>query len=186
VRSPNSPGERSYLQCLGPDQFIKDVFLDSDTDMMVLSFVPSTREGEPLTIEEAAATQEIVAKMEGSHRLLVHGRVNPNQEGDIASMESLAKQWKVSAFKTYTQWGPDGKGFFLDDDVGIRFLEEARRLGVQNICIHKGIPFGQRSYEHSLCDDVGRAAKLFPRPELSHLSLRLRPGKAGGRIRPCA
>ena len=27
------PGERSYLNCIGPDEFIKDVFLDSDTDL---------------------------------------------------------------------------------------------------------------------------------------------------------
>ena len=32
----------SHLECLGPDEFVKDVFLDSDTDLMVLSFVPST------------------------------------------------------------------------------------------------------------------------------------------------
>ena len=63
------PGERSYLNCIGPDEFIKDVFLDSDTDLMVLSFVPSTREDEPLTIEEATATRDIVAKLEGSQRL---------------------------------------------------------------------------------------------------------------------
>ena len=36
---------------------------------MVLSFVPSTREDEPLTIEEATATRDIVAKMQGSKRL---------------------------------------------------------------------------------------------------------------------
>lgn len=71
------PGKRSYLQCLNSDEFIKDVFMDSDTDMMVLSFVPSRRAAEPLTIEEAAATAEIVERMEGTHRLLVHGRVNP-------------------------------------------------------------------------------------------------------------
>ena len=180
----DEPGERSYLQCLGPDQFIKDVFLDSDTDMMVLSFVPSTRAGEPLTIEEAAATQEIVAKMDGSHRLLVHGRVNPNQEGDVASMESLARDWKVSAFKTYTQWGPDGEGFFLDDDVGIRFIEEARRVGVRNICIHKGIPFGQKSYEHSLCDDVGRVAKRFPDVNFLIYHSGFVPGKPEGAFDP--
>ena len=45
------PEARSYLKCLGPDAFVKDVFMDSDTDVMVLSFVPSTRQGEPLTIE---------------------------------------------------------------------------------------------------------------------------------------
>ena len=36
-------GARSYLNCLNHEEFIKDVFLDSDTDMMVLSFVPSRR-----------------------------------------------------------------------------------------------------------------------------------------------
>ena len=35
------PGERRHLDCLGTDEFVKDVFMDSDTDMMVLSFVPS-------------------------------------------------------------------------------------------------------------------------------------------------
>lgn len=147
---------------LGAERFIKDVFLDSDTDMMVLSFVPSTREAEPLTIEEAAATRRIVERMEGDHRLLLHGRVNPNQPGDLEGMDELAEKWKVSAWKTYTQFGPEGRGFFLSDDVGIAFIEKARALGIKLIAIHKGIPFGQRSYEHSLCDDIGVVAKRFP------------------------
>jgi len=58
------PGDLDYLRCVGPDQFVKDWFLDSDTDLMVLSFVPSTRQGEPLTIEEAAATARIVERLE--------------------------------------------------------------------------------------------------------------------------
>jgi predicted TIM-barrel fold metal-dependent hydrolase len=33
---------------------------------------------------------------------------------------------------------------------------------VKNICIHKGIPFGEQSYEHSLCDDIGVVAKAYP------------------------
>jgi hypothetical protein len=45
------PEPMSHLACLGPEEFVKDVFLDSDTDMMVLSFVPSTRDAEPLTIQ---------------------------------------------------------------------------------------------------------------------------------------
>jgi hypothetical protein len=155
------PGERAYLNCIGPDQFIKDVFLDSDTDLMVLSFVPSTREDEPLTIEEAAATRDIVEKMEGSQRLMLHGRVNPNQPGDVEDMERLAK-FGVVAFKTYTQWGPSGKGFWMTDDVGVAFVEKARKLGVRNICIHKGLDFGPRSYEHSTCRDIGPIASQFP------------------------
>jgi hypothetical protein len=146
----------------GPEVFIKDVFMDSDTDVMVLSFVPSARDAEPVTIQAADHVRRLVDKLEGSHRLLLHGRVNPNQPGDLEGMDELARKWRVSAWKTYTQYGPGGKGYFLTDDVGIRFIEKARALGVKNICIHKGLPFGARSYEHSQCSDIGVVAKRFP------------------------
>src|SRR5688500_3797859 len=135
----------------GSDVFIKEVFMDSDTDLMVLSFVPSTRDAEPVTIQAADAVRRIVDKLEGTHRLLLHGRVNPNQPGDVEGMDELAQKWRVSAWKTYTQYGPGGKGYFLSDEIGTRFIERARQLGVKNICVHKGLPFGQRSYEHSQC-----------------------------------
>src|SRR5437764_11772580 len=94
-KAANAPG-LGYLQCLGPDEFIKDIFLDSDTDLIVLSFVPSTRADEPLTMEEAAETARIVEKMQGTHRMLLHGRVNPNQEGDLEGMDALAERYKIS------------------------------------------------------------------------------------------
>jgi predicted TIM-barrel fold metal-dependent hydrolase len=155
-------GPRSHLACLTSKEFVKDVFLDSDTDMMVLSFVPSRREASPLEIESADAVRRIVDRMQGNHRLMIHGRVNPNQPGDVEDMPRLKEQFGVCAWKTYTQWGPDGKGFFFTDDVGIRFVEEARRLGVKVICVHKGLPFGRQSYEHSQCTDIGPIAKRFP------------------------
>jgi len=142
--------------------FVKDVFMDSDTDVMVLSFVPSTREAEPVTIQAADAMRRVVDKLEGTHRLLLHGRVNPNQPGDIEAMDELAQKWRISAWKTYTQWGPDGRGYFLTDPLGVRFIEKARALGVKNIAVHKGLPFGRHSYEHSQCSDIGVAAKRFP------------------------
>jgi predicted TIM-barrel fold metal-dependent hydrolase len=146
----------------GPEVFVKDVFMDSDTDLMVLSFVPSTREAEPVTIQAADAVRRIVERLEGTHRLLLHGRVNPNQAGDLEGMDELAQKWGVSAWKTYTQYGPGGKGYFLSDGVGLRFIEKARALGVKVICIHKGLPFGRQSYEHSQCSDIGVVAKRFP------------------------
>ncbi|MGE0314497.1 MAG: amidohydrolase family protein [Lautropia sp.] len=144
------------------DVFLKDVFMDSDTDVMVLSFVPSARDAEPVTIQAADHVRRLVDTLEGTHRLLLHGRVNPNQPGDLEGMDELHEKWGVSAWKTYTQYGPDGEGYFLSDDVGIRFIEKARRLGVKNICVHKGLPFGRRSYEHSQCSDIGVVARRFP------------------------
>ncbi len=155
-------GRLDYLKCLDGDEFVKDVFMDSDTDLMVLSFVPSSREGEPLTMQEAEATARIVERLEGTHRLYIHGRVNPNQPGDLEGMDELAARHQVAAWKTYTQWGPDGNGFFLDDAPGVAMIENARKLGIRNVAVHKGLPFGPRSYEHSTCVDIGRVAKRFP------------------------
>lgn len=159
----NYPGDpTSYLDCLGPKEFVKDVFLDSDTDLMVLSFVPSAADAEPVTIEAAAATRQIVDDLQGSKRLLLHGRVNPNQPGDMEQMDALAAEWNICAWKTYTQFGPGGTGYYLSDDVGLAFIEKARRLGVKVICIHKGLPLGRSSYEHSKCTDIGVVAKQYP------------------------
>lgn len=162
IVAANNGADREYLNCLGADEFIKDVFLDSDTDMMVLSFMPSTREDETLTIEEADATRRIIDAMDGDHRLLLHGRVSPNQEGDLDDMDRLAENFPISAWKTYTQWGPDGKGFYMTDDFGEAFIAKAKKLGIKNIAIHKGFSFGADSFEHSLCSDIGLAAKRHP------------------------
>jgi predicted TIM-barrel fold metal-dependent hydrolase len=104
----------------------------------------------------------VVEKMEGSHRLLLHGRANPNQPGDLEGMDELAEKWGVVAWKCYTQWGPNGHGFFLHEDTGQRLIEKARTLGIKTICVHKGLPFDRRSYEHSLASDIGIVAKMFP------------------------
>ena len=93
------------------------MFLDSDTDMAVLTFTPTSYEDMPLTDDEAAATRELVAAMDGNHRLLVHGRVVPNIDGDISRMPEIRDQWDVSAWKTYTQASVDGsEGWWLDDE----------------------------------------------------------------------
>ena len=102
-------------------------------------------------------------------------------DASIPTSRATSRTWSawrsnstVAAWKTYTQWGPDGRGFFMDDEPGVRMIEEARRLGVRNIAIHKGLPFGPRSYEHSTCVDIGRVAKRYPGRQLPDLPLRLR------------
>jgi len=168
------------IEHLGAAQFVKDVFLDSDTDCMVLSFVPSTFAAEPLTIDEASACARIVEKLEGTRRLLIHGRVNPNQDGDLERMDELAQRWKIAAWKTYTQFGPDGRGYFLNDPPGVAMIEKARKLGIKVVCVHKGIPFGPKSYEHSLCDDIGVVAKAFPDVKFLVYHSGFVPGQAEG------
>jgi predicted TIM-barrel fold metal-dependent hydrolase len=152
------------LECFSARQFVKEVFVDSDTALAVLSFVPEPdRDAAPLRIEEAAATRSLVESMHGTGRLLLHGPVQPNVPGDLDRMEELAGRWRVSAWKTYTQYGPGGRGYRLDDErVGVPFVEKARALGVRVICVHKGFPLPGMEDGFSLCGDVGAVAKRFP------------------------
>jgi predicted TIM-barrel fold metal-dependent hydrolase len=159
-------GKSDPVDCFAAEPFIKEVFLDSDTDMAVLSFVPALPEHNPLTLREAARTRDLVAQLGGGRRLLLHAMVVPNvadPAAQLAAMESAASEWKIAAWKVYTQWGPAREGWWLDDPkVGIPFIEKARALGIKTIAIHKGLSFGGFPLKYAGCADVGRVAKLFP------------------------
>jgi predicted TIM-barrel fold metal-dependent hydrolase len=148
--------------CLSRDVYVKEMFLDSETSMAVLSFVPSREEDMPLSTEEGMLTKQVVDALDGTERLLLHARVIPNLPGDLERMQKLARSGRFSAWKTYTQFAG---GWWLDDErYGIPFIEQVRRSGTKVICIHKGLPLPPMGKEikFSRCDDVGRVAKKYP------------------------
>jgi hypothetical protein len=156
-------GESDKVACFSAERFIKEVFIDSDTQIAVLSFVPGLPEDNPLTTEEANRTRELIARLKGAHRLLLHAPVVPNAPGEIDRMTMMARTYPVAAWKVYTQWGPQGTGWRLDDPrIGVPFIEQARSLGIKNIAIHKGLPFAAMPKEFATCADVGPAARMFP------------------------
>ncbi|MDP6436705.1 MAG: amidohydrolase family protein [Gammaproteobacteria bacterium] len=161
--------EFGHLECFTGQAFVKEMFLDSDTDIAVLTFIPSSVENMPLTTDEAAATREMVAAMEGSRRVMIHGRVVPNLDGDLDRMQELKETWDVCAWKTYTQYGPEPEsGWWLDDEeFGMPLAERAREMGIKVICVHKGLPLPPptmtgKNRQFGSCADVGRAAKANP------------------------
>lgn len=159
-------GEADPVACYSADHFLKEVFLDSDTAVGVLSFVPSAPADNPLSMAEAARARELVQLLDGTDRLLLQFKVMPNYPplaAQLDSMDRAAQEWPVAAWKVYTGYGPQGRGWRLNDaQVGIPFLERARKLGVRTVCIHKGLPFGGQDPAFATCADVGPAAKLFP------------------------
>jgi len=163
---PNSHcGKADHVECFSSGALLKDVFFDSDTAMGVLSHMPGGMATNPLDFDAAGATRTAANALDGTERLLLHGRCMPTLEGEIDGMDAQAAQFPVAAFKTYTQFGPrDGlAGFFLDDDrFGTPFIERARKLGVRRIAVHKGLPFGRRGYEYSTSRDIGPVARRHP------------------------
>jgi len=163
-------GESEVLRCFDEDHFFKEVFLDSDTDMTVLSALWGTPEMNAIHADEAARTRERLAKLEGAPRLLIQGLVYGKATSPAENeeqMHALRETFRVDAWKLYPVWSPDGLGYRLDDqETGLRLLETGQRLGVPIFAIHKGlrVPGMPRAAVDAL--DVGPAAKANPGAKL--------------------
>ena len=155
--------DEGAFDCYSAEQMVKEVFLDSDTDVSVVSALWGGRDSNPTPMDYAAEARALVNAAGGGHRGLIHGGVMPNEPGGIEYMETQAREYGVSAWKIYPQWGPDGTGYFMDDEAyGIPMIEKARELGVKVICAHRGLPLGGLEYRYSHPSDIARAARLYP------------------------
>lgn len=152
------------FECYSAQTLAKEVFLDSDTNAAVVSALWGSQRSNPTPTHYAAEAREIIEAIGGDGaRCLIHGGLLPNDPGDLEAMEEKVRVHKVDAWKMYPQWGPDGTGFFLDQsDHAEHAFEEARRLGVTTIAVHKGVPLYGLEYDYSDPRDMGRAAKQNP------------------------
>ena len=150
--------------CYSVQALVKEVFLDSDTDAGVVSALFGTDEGNPTPIAYAARARELVEGLGGGKKsCLIHGGILPNIPGEIAGMESKARVHKVAAWKLYPQWGPDGRGYFLDSSpLADQVFAEARRLGVKTFAVHKGVSLYGQQQELSSPRDMGAVAAMNP------------------------
>jgi predicted TIM-barrel fold metal-dependent hydrolase len=76
---------------------------------------------------------------------------------------------KLGGWKVYTPWGdiPNSSGWFLDDDIGLKFLNQVRVLGDKYnvnkvVAAHKGFALPAFDQRTASPRDVAPAAKQFP------------------------
>jgi predicted TIM-barrel fold metal-dependent hydrolase len=155
-------GAPLWARCFTEDALIREVFLNSDTQLAVLSELWG--DPLPLFVEEAARTQERVAQL-GKGRLRIHGVVQPTTApwSKIAEdMRAQVAKWQISAWKLYTVWGPKGTGWWLTDELGRKTIEHGLSLGVPLVAVHKGLPLPGMDPNYTLARDVGPVAREFP------------------------
>lgn len=147
-------------------EYLRCVFLESETSLAVLTSAPGTEDINILSNSEISGTRELIDRLAGSGRLLHHSIVHPNLPGELDRMPGIVDRCRPNGFKVYTLYGSadDGSGlkngWMLDDEeFGFPFLHRARELGVRIICAHKGLsalaPTGSPR-------DIGPAAAAFP------------------------
>ena len=147
-------------------EYLRCVFLESETAVAILTSGPGLEPDRMLFNRELAATRELLDRLGADGRLLNHCVIHADVAGEIEGMERERDDRRPVGWKVYTMGsaspadGLGGRGWYLDDEeTGVRFLENARALGVPLVCAHKGIslmvPTGSPR-------DVGPAARAFP------------------------
>jgi len=150
------------FDCYSARSLVKEVFLDSDTDAGVVSALFGTDDGNPTPIAYASEARSLIQSLGGGkHRALIHGGILPNLPGEIDAMAWKASH-KISAWKLYPQWGPNGAGYMLDGELAARVFDNARKLGVRTFAVHKGVSLYGMKPELSSPRDMGVAAKANP------------------------
>lgn len=142
-----------------PRTYLRGIFVDSDTDVACLSGYPAARQNDAPSIQARARIKEIVDRLGGSPRLVIHANVRPDEgAAELDAMAADAMSFPIVGWKTYPP-GMASRG--LDsDEYGRPFLERARLTGVRVIASHRGIGNDQGAWTglYSPRDVVAAAA----------------------------
>src|SRR5260370_38215825 len=87
---------------------------------------------------------------------------NLGAEG-MVEMERQVKELKIDAWKMYTGAELGEKTWFMDDEkVAYPFWEKTKKLGIKNLCVHKGLPLSAFNEKGCTPLDLEKAAKDWP------------------------
>jgi predicted TIM-barrel fold metal-dependent hydrolase len=177
--------------------FVKEMFFDSETSMIVISGVPGkemnkaadgtvlegkARRGGILPSWLMSQRKKDINDLAGCQRALCQGNCAPNHYWDKATnspdfpalfeqMEREVKTYGIDSWKWYchTDPGRSGNGFKLDDEkMAYPFYDKSRKLGLKVFSVHKGYASQSRTLGHLANPaDVEKAA--LDNPDLTFI-----------------
>src|SRR5712692_6128715 len=153
--------------------FVKEIYYDSDTSLALLSGAPFD---DPtwwfLSNEQIVKARELINDFAGSRRLLAHSVITPRQAGWMDEVDEAMAVYKPDSWKCYTIGDPLNPSKFpwrLDDEALMYpFYDKAVKSGITTLCIHKGLlpPDYEKAFagvwEYATAWDIGKAAKDWP------------------------
>lgn len=189
VWNPALVGLPIESRCFHLVQFIKDVFLDSQVTVGLLSnvtpfsksrSVKKARPAELLTAAQTAAARNFVNEISGSTRMLAHGMLYVGK-GNLDYIqeqidENVPDSWKGYNISYAAKVDDDPKSLMRqwrhdDEDVAYPTFEliekNYKRLkdktpGLNNICVHKGLAPGPPDPKRGHPGDLPKAARDWP------------------------
>ena len=174
--NPALVGKEQTLEDLKFANYFKEVFLDSDTKVALISGSASF---EPidwfLTNEQKRDTRKKINEMAGNtKRALSHLIFTPGVPGALEKFERELMELKPDSIKGYTIGDNTNKPMAkwpwrLDDEkLAYPYYALAQKAGIKNVCVHKGLfpPHTEKEFPNLLgyanVADVAKAAKDWP------------------------
>ena len=173
--NPGLSQKEQTIEDLMFQNYIKEIYLDSDTKVACISGAPSeVPEDWFLTNKMKADTRAEVNAIAGTKRMFAHAIFTPGYDGWMDAIDRDIETLKPDSMKGYTIGDNTNKNlsrhpWHLDDEKLLypayaKFL----KAGLKNVCVHKGL-FPEsvaKDFPHLLphCDvrDVAKAAKDWP------------------------
>jgi predicted TIM-barrel fold metal-dependent hydrolase len=170
------------------ENYVKEIFVDSDTKVALLSGAPfDDPTWDLLSNDQIAAARAAINRIAGSRRLLAHAVFTPKKAGWMDEVDRCIASVKPDSWKGYTVGDPLspsklGTYWRLDDEkVVYPFYEKIVKAGITTVCIHKGLlPADYEKswpgvWQYNSVWDVGKAAKDWPQINfvIYHSALRM-------------
>jgi uncharacterized protein len=162
------------LEDLKYGNYVKEMFLDSDTKIALISSAPSDIERDWfLTNEQMAEARAKLNREAGARRLFSHMIFTPGQPGWLEKLDA-GLALKPESCKGYTIGDNTHKETsrypWRMDDEKVAYLgyDKMVKAGIKNVCVHKGLfpPSVEKSFPNlrgfTDVSDVGQAAKDWP------------------------
>jgi predicted TIM-barrel fold metal-dependent hydrolase len=167
------PDRQPTIEDLKFENFAKEVYMDSDTAIGIVSSATSDNpELVFLTNQQIADSVRRFNDLAGSKRLYGHAVFRPGHPGWMEEVEEAIAVHKPISWKGYTigdPLGPSQHAWRMDDEKLVYpAYEKMRKAGIRTVCIHKGLlPDSHEkrlpnTWRHANVDDVGKAAKDWP------------------------
>ncbi len=168
-------GKEQTIDDLKYGNYVKEIYMDSDTKVALLSNSPSdVPEDWFIPQDQVFKTRETVNKQAGTRRMLAHFTITPGQPGWLEQVDAAIERYKPDSWKGYTVGDNTHKELAAhpwhadDEKLMYPFYERISKTGIRNVCIHKGLfaPAIEEKFPrlrpYADVSDVGRAAKDWP------------------------
>ena len=170
------------------ENYLKEIFVDSDTKVALLSGAPfDDQSWDLLSNDQIAMARAAINKIAGSRRLLAHSVFTPKRQGWTDEVDRCIATVKPDSWKGYTIGDPLfpsklGSYWRLDDKTLMYpFYEKISKAGINTVCVHKGLlPADYEKswpnvWQYNTVWDVGQAAKDWPQINFVIYHAALRP-----------